>query len=185
MLRNLLDQGVAPVGDPDAMPRRRARRARAEIRRRHRHAPRLRAVQHRRQPRRRALLRRGRGFLAQALRHLGPADRPAARPDRLFDPRRESGHAVHAVGLSRRSAPTRLANLPTRLGLDPAELQATVAQYNAAVRTGTFDNTKLDDCRTEGLTPPKTHWARTHRYAALLSAIRCGPASPSPISACR
>ena len=26
--------------------------------------------------------------------------------------------------------------------------------------TRTFDGTKLDDCRTEGLTPPKTHWAR-------------------------
>ncbi len=27
-------------------------------------------------------------------------------------------------------------------------------------RPGTFDHTILDDCRTEGLTPPKTHWAR-------------------------
>jgi len=28
------------------------------------------------------------------------------------------------------------------------------------VRPGTFDHTALDDCRTEGLTPPKSHWAR-------------------------
>ena len=28
------------------------------------------------------------------------------------------------------------------------------------MRPGTFDHTILDDCRTEGLTPPKTHWAR-------------------------
>jgi tricarballylate dehydrogenase len=37
---------------------------------------------------------------------------------------------------------------------------ATLEAYNAACRPGTFDHTKLDDCRTEGLTPPKTHWAR-------------------------
>jgi tricarballylate dehydrogenase len=53
-----------------------------------------------------------------------------------------------------------LGELAVRLGLDPAKLQATVAQYNAAVRAGNFDNTRLDDCATEGLTPPKTHWAR-------------------------
>lgn len=33
--------------------------------------------------------------------------------------------------------------------------------YNAAVRPGHFESQKLDDCRTEGLTPPKSHWART------------------------
>ncbi len=54
-----------------------------------------------------------------------------------------------------------LGELAEKLGLDSAKLQATVAQYNAAVREGSFDNTKLDDCVTEGLTPPKTHWART------------------------
>ena len=35
----------------------------------------------------------------------------------------------------------------------------TVAKFNAAVRPGTFDRTTLDDCRTEGLEPPKSHWA--------------------------
>ena len=53
-----------------------------------------------------------------------------------------------------------IGELATALGLDPAALEATVAQFNAAVRPGTFDHTILDDCRTEGLTPPKTHWAR-------------------------
>ena len=33
-------------------------------------------------------------------------------------------------------------------------------EYNAACRVGTFDHAVLDDCHTEGLTPPKTHWAR-------------------------
>ena len=28
------------------------------------------------------------------------------------------------------------------------------------MQPGTFDHTILDDCRTEGITPPKTHWAR-------------------------
>ena len=29
------------------------------------------------------------------------------------------------------------------------------------MRPGCFDHTRLDDCRTEGLEPPKSHWART------------------------
>jgi len=53
-----------------------------------------------------------------------------------------------------------IAGLADRLELDPAALEKTLADFNAAVRPGTFDHTILDDCRTEGLTPPKTHWAR-------------------------
>jgi tricarballylate dehydrogenase len=53
-----------------------------------------------------------------------------------------------------------IAGLAEKLTLDPAALEKTVAEFNAAVRPGTFDHTILDDCRTEGLTPPKTHWAR-------------------------
>jgi len=53
-----------------------------------------------------------------------------------------------------------IAGLASRLGLDPAALEKTVAGFNAAVRPGTFDHTILDDCRTEGLTPAKSHWAR-------------------------
>lgn len=54
-----------------------------------------------------------------------------------------------------------IGDLASKLGLDPDRLTATVASYNAAVRPGTFDSTRLDDCRTEGLDPPKTHWAQT------------------------
>jgi tricarballylate dehydrogenase len=50
--------------------------------------------------------------------------------------------------------------LAQKLELEPAALAKTVADFNAAVRPGTFDPTTLDDCRTEGITPPKTHWAR-------------------------
>src|ERR1700735_1386988 len=53
-----------------------------------------------------------------------------------------------------------IADLAGKFGLDPAALEKTIAEFNAAVRPGTFDHTILDDCRTEGLTPPKTHWAR-------------------------
>ena len=53
-----------------------------------------------------------------------------------------------------------IAELATRLEIDAAALAKTVAQYNAAVRPGTFDHTVLDDCRTDGIAPPKTHWAR-------------------------
>jgi tricarballylate dehydrogenase len=50
--------------------------------------------------------------------------------------------------------------LGAALSLDADALQATVSRFNAAVRPGTFDHTVLDDCATEGLAPPKTHWAR-------------------------
>ena len=53
-----------------------------------------------------------------------------------------------------------IAELAGRLELDPAVLEKTVSDFNAAVRPGTFDHTILDDCHTEGITPPKTHWAR-------------------------
>ena len=53
-----------------------------------------------------------------------------------------------------------IAELAGKLELDPAALEKTVADFNAAVRPGTFDHTILDDCRTEGITPAKTHWAR-------------------------
>jgi tricarballylate dehydrogenase len=53
-----------------------------------------------------------------------------------------------------------IGELAGKLGLDPAALEETVSAFNAAVRPGTFDHTILDDCRTEGVDPPKTHWAR-------------------------
>lgn len=55
--------------------------------------------------------------------------------------------------------------LAGKLGLDSEALETTVETFNQAVRPGTFDHTILDDCRTEGLTPPKSHWARPIRTA--------------------
>ncbi len=51
-------------------------------------------------------------------------------------------------------------DLAQKLGLDADALERTVRGFNTAVRPGTFDHTVLDDCRTEGLSPPKSHWAR-------------------------
>ncbi len=50
--------------------------------------------------------------------------------------------------------------LAARLDLPADALEATVCRFNVAVRPGQFDHTVLDDCRTGGLTPEKTHWAQ-------------------------
>ncbi|MBK9360278.1 MAG: FAD-dependent tricarballylate dehydrogenase TcuA [Rubrivivax sp.] len=58
---------------------------------------------------------------------------------------------------------TRADTLPAlarALGLDETRFMQTLNDYNTACRVGTFDHTALDDCRTEGLAPAKTHWAR-------------------------
>lgn len=49
--------------------------------------------------------------------------------------------------------------LARQLGLDEAAFMQTINDFNAACRVGTFDHAVLDDCHTEGLAPPKTHWA--------------------------
>jgi tricarballylate dehydrogenase len=53
-----------------------------------------------------------------------------------------------------------IGELADLLALPAAALEDTVRQFNAAVRPGTFNHAILDDCRTEGLSPDKTHWAQ-------------------------
>ena len=53
-----------------------------------------------------------------------------------------------------------LPELTRKLELDEQTFMRTLNDFNAACRVGTFDHTVLDDCHTEGVTPPKTHWAR-------------------------
>ncbi len=53
-----------------------------------------------------------------------------------------------------------IAELAGKLDLDAEALGVTVTAFNSAVRPGSFDAQILDDCRTEGLTPPKSHWAQ-------------------------
>ena len=62
-----------------------------------------------------------------------------------------------------------IAELAGKLELDPAALEKTISEFNAAVQPGTFDHTILDDCTTEGITPPKTHWARRIETAPYLA----------------
>jgi len=50
--------------------------------------------------------------------------------------------------------------LARQLGLPVGPFLQTVRDFNAACREGRFDHAVLDDCHTEGLVPPKTHWAR-------------------------
>jgi tricarballylate dehydrogenase len=52
-----------------------------------------------------------------------------------------------------------LPELAAKLGVPVDTFIRTLNRYNAACRRGEFNHTILDDCRTEGLTPPKTHWA--------------------------
>ncbi|HET6380536.1 MAG TPA: FAD-dependent tricarballylate dehydrogenase TcuA, partial [candidate division Zixibacteria bacterium] len=51
-------------------------------------------------------------------------------------------------------------DLAGQLGLSADRLAATVNAFNAACRVGRFDLSEKDECHTEGLTPPKSHWAR-------------------------
>ena len=53
-----------------------------------------------------------------------------------------------------------VAELAAELNLSADALVATIDAFNAAVRPGAFDPTELDDCHTENLDPPKSHWAR-------------------------
>ena len=50
--------------------------------------------------------------------------------------------------------------LAANLGLPAEPLESTVDRFNRAVRPGKFNRDVLDDCRTAGLAPEKSHWAR-------------------------
>ena len=53
-----------------------------------------------------------------------------------------------------------LPELARALEVPEDAFMATLNAYNAACRGSDFDHTRLDDCRTEGLVPAKSHWAR-------------------------
>jgi tricarballylate dehydrogenase len=54
-----------------------------------------------------------------------------------------------------------LEELATKMKLDPTKVRETIEHFNMAVKPGqVFDNLKLDSNATEGLTPNKTNWAR-------------------------
>lgn len=73
-----------------------------------------------------------------------------AKVDGLFLPPMYGSYASDDIG-----------DLARQLGLDPAAVQRTLAEYNSAVSDdGAFDPAVLDDCSTHGITPAKTHWAQ-------------------------
>ena len=80
-------------------------------------------------------------------------------------------------------APT-IGELATKLSLDPAALEKTVGEFNAAVRPGTFDHTRARRLRTARPAPSRKATGRASSIRRHSTAIRCAPASPSPISAC-
>jgi len=57
-------------------------------------------------------------------------------------------------------AASSIRELAMALGLAADRLEETVAAFNRAVLPGSFDHTTLDDCRTEGVVPSKSHWAQ-------------------------
>jgi tricarballylate dehydrogenase len=53
-----------------------------------------------------------------------------------------------------------IAELARQLAINPATLTATIDSYNAACTGGPFSPLNLDGLSTQGLTPPKSNWAR-------------------------
>jgi len=50
--------------------------------------------------------------------------------------------------------------LAAMIDVPAGTLAATVERFNGAVGPGTFNHEALDNCRTNGLVPNKTHWAQ-------------------------
>ena len=182
ILKMLLGQGRAGDRRSHPMPCGRDRRPRAEIRRRHHHAARLGGVRHRRQQARPALLRRGRGHLAEALRDLGPAGRGAARPDRLHHFRLSRRHQLHAdaVSADRRADGRRTRRQARARSSSAGKDRRRFQRRGAARHVRSHHSGRLPHRRAERRRR-RTGRARSRRRH--ISPIRCGPASPSPISA--
>lgn len=53
-----------------------------------------------------------------------------------------------------------ISELAAKLGLEPATLAQTIETFNRACQPGRFDPQDLDGVRTEGITPCKSNWAR-------------------------
>jgi tricarballylate dehydrogenase len=86
------------------------------------------------------------------------ADQPEQRAWSIVDAR--AMERVIAPLYRPLEAPT-VEDLARQTGLDGTALRETIEGYNAAVPAGcSFDESRLDDCSTAGLIPPKSHWAQ-------------------------
>ena len=85
----------------------------------------------------------------------------AAGPDRAIRSSTPRRSAASCRRCSPARGPTRCRSWRAQLGLDEASLHADAARLTTPpAAPARFDHTALDDCRTEGLAPAKTHWAR-------------------------
>ena len=65
--------------------------------------------------------------------------------------------------------------LAEQIGVDPAGLERTVHDFNAACTGGDFHPSTLDGMGTRGISPPKSNWARPLDEAPFLGfAVTCG-----------
>jgi tricarballylate dehydrogenase len=62
-----------------------------------------------------------------------------------------------------------LDELAQKSGIDPLPLAHTIEVYNKACRPGVFKALEIDNLKTEGLTPPKSNWARPIDKAPFLA----------------
>ena len=69
-----------------------------------------------------------------------------------------------------------LAELAAELGIDAAQLAATIAEFNAAIRDDVpFDAAVKDGRAADGISPPKSHWAQALDTAPYYGfAVTCG-----------
>ncbi len=159
VLRNLLDQGVAPIGDPkqchavaiDA----RAPKFDGGIVTRLDCIPFSIVVDHEA----RRFYDEGQDIWPKRYAIWGRlvAQRPKQIAYSIMDAKSESLFMPSVFPAIRGNTIRELAG---NLGLDPAALEATIESFNSAVQPGTFNSDALDDCRTAGIDLPKTHWAR-------------------------
>ena len=113
-----------------------------------------------------ASMTRARGRLAEALRHLGKAGGASAEPDGLCLGWTRKSWADSMPSVFPAIAADSIAQLAPLLNLPPGALDATVrASTTPCVPVHSI--TVLDDCRTEGLTPPKSP-GRSASTAAVL-----------------
>ena len=87
---------------------------------------------------------------------------PSALAYQLFDARTLpllSKEDYEAPGTSRAEADT-VGGLATKLGIDPAALERTITEFNAAVQPGEFNPAIKDGKGTVGISPPKSNWAQ-------------------------
>ena len=183
ILKNAADQRRAGGRRPHAMPRGRDRRARAEIRRRHHHAPRFGGVRHRRQPATpRASTTRARTSGRSATRSGAGWSRrsPARSPISIF--RCQRPQQLHADACSRRSR-----RLDRRAGRQARARSGGAGKDRRRFqRRGPSRHLRSHHPRRLPHRRADAHRRRIGRGRSrrrLTSPIRCGPASPSPISA--